>query len=81
MRTTTMQAQCKDKTTPRGNEVQVHNYKSLFQSTGTARNDAFTHRRAKVQLITRFNDHDYPLHYLLPSGTLSCKPKLGAMML
>ena len=76
-----MQAQCKDKTTSRGNEVQVHNYKSLFQSTGTARNDAFTHRRAKVQLITRFNDHDYPLHYLLPSGTLSCKPKLGAMML
>ena len=53
MRTTTMQAQCKDKTTSRGNEVQVHNYKSLFQSTGTARNteaftllhtEAFTHR-------------------------------------
>ena len=54
MRTTTMQAQCKDKTTPRGNEVQVHNYRSLFQSTGTARNDAFNHRRAKVQLLTYF---------------------------
>ena len=49
-----MQAQCKDKTTPRGNEVQVHNYRSLFQSTGTARNDAFNHRRAKVQLLTYF---------------------------
>ena len=54
MRTTTMQAQCKDKTTSRGNEVQVHNYRSLFQSTGTARNDAFNHRRAKVQLLTYF---------------------------
>ena len=54
MRTTTMQAQCKDKTTSCGNEVQVHNYKSLFQSTGTARNDAFNHRRAKVQLLTYF---------------------------
>ena len=72
-----------DKTTSRGNEVQVHNYKSLFQCAGTARNDAFNHRRAKVQLqicmfgsklITRFNDHDYLLHYLLPSVTLSCKP-------
>ena len=29
-------------------------YKSLFQSTGTARNDAFNHRRAKVQLLTYF---------------------------
>ena len=54
MRTTRMQAQCKDKSTSRGNEVQMHNYKSLFQSTGTARNDAFNHRRAKVQLLTYF---------------------------
>ena len=60
-----------EQNTSRGNDVQVHNYKSLFQSTGTARNDAFNHRRAKVQLLTRFNDHDYPLHYSLPRWTLS----------
>ena len=49
-----MQAQCKNKTTSRGNEVQMHTYRSLFQSTGVARNDAFNHRCAKVQLLTYF---------------------------
>ena len=55
----------------------------LSMYTGTAPNDAFNHRRAKVQLqicifgsklITRFNEHDYQLPYLLPSVTARCKP-------
>ena len=46
--------QCKRNARTKLPPVATKNYGSLFQSTATARNDAFNHRCAKVQLLTYF---------------------------